>query len=163
MEIPAANLVNKYIAAQGPLPHTCAQFWQVIWDQKLSLIVMLTTLTERGRVSGLISFLFICVHVTHALWNMNLRAGKSLKYCQSSPYRAQNLVYRPANRYLSDGKLSTPACSLVKLELKHQTAPPTPGLDPLEKARRSFLLPYLTFARTPVLAVASLTLDMCLF
>uniref|UniRef100_A0A8C9KD98 protein-tyrosine-phosphatase n=1 Tax=Panthera tigris altaica TaxID=74533 RepID=A0A8C9KD98_PANTA len=45
----AANLVNKYIAAQGPLPHTCAQFWQVIWDQKLSLIVMLTTLTERGR------------------------------------------------------------------------------------------------------------------
>ncbi|XP_053422193.1 tyrosine-protein phosphatase non-receptor type 3 isoform X2 [Nycticebus coucang] len=49
MEISAANLVNKYIAAQGPLPHTCAQFWQVVWDQKLSLIVMLTTLTERGR------------------------------------------------------------------------------------------------------------------
>ncbi|XP_006886985.1 PREDICTED: tyrosine-protein phosphatase non-receptor type 3-like isoform X2 [Elephantulus edwardii] len=49
MEIPTANLVNKYIAAQGPLPHTCAQFWQVVWDQKLSLIVMLTTLTERGR------------------------------------------------------------------------------------------------------------------
>ncbi|XP_040593993.1 tyrosine-protein phosphatase non-receptor type 3 isoform X3 [Mesocricetus auratus] len=49
MEIPAANLVNKYIAAQGPLPHTCAQFWQVVWDQKLSLVVMLTTLTERGR------------------------------------------------------------------------------------------------------------------
>lgn len=49
MEIPAANLVNKYIATQGPLPHTCAQFWQVVWDQKLSLVVMLTTLTERGR------------------------------------------------------------------------------------------------------------------
>ncbi|KAF4019583.1 hypothetical protein G4228_011248 [Cervus hanglu yarkandensis] len=49
MEIPAAHLVNKYVAAQGPLPHTCAQFWQVVWDQKLSLIVMLTTLTERGR------------------------------------------------------------------------------------------------------------------
>ncbi|XP_058379730.1 tyrosine-protein phosphatase non-receptor type 3 isoform X4 [Diceros bicornis minor] len=49
MEIPSANLVNKYIATQGPLPHTCAQFWQVIWDQKLSLVVMLTTLTERGR------------------------------------------------------------------------------------------------------------------
>ncbi|KAK7833656.1 hypothetical protein U0070_020677 [Myodes glareolus] len=49
MEMPAANLVNKYIATQGPLPHTCAQFWQVVWDQKLSLVVMLTTLTERGR------------------------------------------------------------------------------------------------------------------
>uniref|UniRef100_A0A8C9Q6G3 protein-tyrosine-phosphatase n=1 Tax=Spermophilus dauricus TaxID=99837 RepID=A0A8C9Q6G3_SPEDA len=43
-----ASYVN-YIATQGPLPHTCAQFWQVVWDQKLSLIVMLTTLTERGR------------------------------------------------------------------------------------------------------------------
>ncbi|XP_006864747.1 PREDICTED: tyrosine-protein phosphatase non-receptor type 3 isoform X2 [Chrysochloris asiatica] len=49
MEIPAANLMNKYIATQGPLPQTCAQFWQVVWDQKLSLIIMLTTLTERGR------------------------------------------------------------------------------------------------------------------
>lgn len=79
MEIPAANLVNKYIAAQGPLPHTCAQFWQVIWDQKLSLIVMLTTLTERGRVSGLISE--SNVGVSHrALCNMNLRPGKGLKY-----------------------------------------------------------------------------------
>jgi protein tyrosine phosphatase len=55
MEMPAANLVNKYIATQGPLPNTCAQFWQVVWDQKLSLVVMLTTLTERGRVSGFLS------------------------------------------------------------------------------------------------------------
>lgn len=78
MEIPAANLVNKYIAAQGPLPHTCAQFWQVVWDQKLSLIVMLTTLTERGRVSGLISS--SSVAMSHcALWNLNLRPGKGLK------------------------------------------------------------------------------------
>lgn len=79
MEIPAANLVNKYIAAQGPLPHTCAQFWQVVWDQKLSLIVMLTTLTERGRVSGLISDSNVGMS-RHALCNMNLRPGKGLKY-----------------------------------------------------------------------------------
>lgn len=49
MEIPAADLVNKYVAAQGPLPHTCAHFWQAVWDQKLALVVMLTTLSERGR------------------------------------------------------------------------------------------------------------------
>ncbi|XP_054237505.1 tyrosine-protein phosphatase non-receptor type 3 isoform X2 [Indicator indicator] len=49
MEIPTVGIVNRYIATQGPLPHTCAQFWQVVWDHKLSLIVMLTTLTERGR------------------------------------------------------------------------------------------------------------------
>ncbi|XP_074002218.1 tyrosine-protein phosphatase non-receptor type 3 isoform X3 [Numenius arquata] len=49
MEIPSASIVNRYIATQGPLPHTCAHFWQVVWDHKLSLIIMLTTLTERGR------------------------------------------------------------------------------------------------------------------
>lgn len=52
MEIPSAGIVNRYIATQGPLPHTCAHFWQVVWDHKLSLIIMLTTLTERGRVSA---------------------------------------------------------------------------------------------------------------
>ncbi|XP_010190570.1 PREDICTED: tyrosine-protein phosphatase non-receptor type 3 isoform X2 [Mesitornis unicolor] len=49
MEIPSAGIVNRYIATQGPLPHTCAHFWQVVWDHKLSLVIMLTTLTERGR------------------------------------------------------------------------------------------------------------------
>ncbi|KFP79123.1 Tyrosine-protein phosphatase non-receptor type 3, partial [Acanthisitta chloris] len=49
MEIPCVGIVNRYIATQGPLPHTCAHFWQVVWDHKLSLIIMLTTLTERGR------------------------------------------------------------------------------------------------------------------
>ncbi|XP_075272817.1 tyrosine-protein phosphatase non-receptor type 3 isoform X2 [Opisthocomus hoazin] len=49
MEIPSVAIVNRYIATQGPLPHTCAHFWQVVWDHKLSLIIMLTTLTERGR------------------------------------------------------------------------------------------------------------------
>ncbi|KYO48491.1 hypothetical protein Y1Q_0022680 [Alligator mississippiensis] len=49
MEIPSAGIVNRYIATQGPLPHTCAHFWQVVWDHRLTLIIMLTTLTERGR------------------------------------------------------------------------------------------------------------------
>ncbi|XP_042328260.1 tyrosine-protein phosphatase non-receptor type 3 isoform X3 [Sceloporus undulatus] len=49
MEISSTGIVNKYIATQGPLPHTCVHFWQAVWDHKLSVIIMLTTLTERGR------------------------------------------------------------------------------------------------------------------
>ncbi|XP_061445630.1 tyrosine-protein phosphatase non-receptor type 3 isoform X3 [Rhineura floridana] len=49
MEIPPAGIMNKYMATQGPLPHTCGHFWQAVWDHRLSLIIMLTTLTERGR------------------------------------------------------------------------------------------------------------------
>jgi len=50
MEIPGSGIVNRYIAAQGPLPETSADFWQMIWDQCSSLVVMLTTNVERGRV-----------------------------------------------------------------------------------------------------------------
>ncbi|KAM3928940.1 tyrosine-protein phosphatase non-receptor type 3 isoform 2-T2 [Leptodactylus fuscus] len=49
MEIPTSNIINRYIATQGPLPHTCTHFWQMVWDNRLTLIIMLTTLTERGR------------------------------------------------------------------------------------------------------------------
>lgn len=37
-----------YIATQGPLPHTVADFWQMVWEQGSVVIVMLTRLTENG-------------------------------------------------------------------------------------------------------------------
>ncbi|KAM9085406.1 tyrosine-protein phosphatase non-receptor type 4 isoform 4-T4 [Megaptera novaeangliae] len=50
MEIPSSRIINQYIACQGPLPHTCADFWQMAWEQGCSTVVMLTTQAERGRV-----------------------------------------------------------------------------------------------------------------
>uniref|UniRef100_A0A4W5NB08 Tyrosine-protein phosphatase n=1 Tax=Hucho hucho TaxID=62062 RepID=A0A4W5NB08_9TELE len=50
MEIPVSNLINRYIACQGPLPNTCPDFWQMTWEQGSSVVVMLTTQVERGRV-----------------------------------------------------------------------------------------------------------------
>ena len=38
-----------YIATQGPLPQTSADFWQLVWEQGSVVIVMLTRLTEEGR------------------------------------------------------------------------------------------------------------------
>lgn len=156
MEIPAAHLVNKYIAAQGPLPHTCAQFWQVVWDQKLSLIVMLTTLTERGRVSGLTSRQ-ACVTLRSARTRTSELEKALRKCCPVQP------TSWPMNLYTApDGQLqgwetqpsSFPLAGLSELS-SDQTAPSIPALDLLQQAGRRF--PCLTCPRTPVLAVISPT------
>lgn len=41
---------NAYIATQGPLPETIEDFWQMVWEQKTPIIVMLTRVDEGGRV-----------------------------------------------------------------------------------------------------------------
>ncbi|KAK9513771.1 hypothetical protein VZT92_027277 [Zoarces viviparus] len=46
---PVSGVCLRYVAAQGPLPQTVTHFWQTVWEQQIHTIIMLTTLTERGR------------------------------------------------------------------------------------------------------------------
>ncbi|KAG0647794.1 Tyrosine-phosphatase 1 [Hyphodiscus hymeniophilus] len=41
---------KRYIASQGPLPATFEDFWSVIWDQDVRVIVMLTAEKEGGQL-----------------------------------------------------------------------------------------------------------------
>merc|ERR1719270_1384446 len=50
MEVPGSGIVNRYIATQGPLSSTCVDFWYMVWEQESPLVIMLTTVVERGRV-----------------------------------------------------------------------------------------------------------------
>uniref|UniRef100_A0ACB8GAK3 Tyrosine-protein phosphatase non-receptor type 14 n=1 Tax=Sphaerodactylus townsendi TaxID=933632 RepID=A0ACB8GAK3_9SAUR len=41
-----------YIATQGPLPHTCHDFWQMVWQEGVNVIAMVTAEEERGRTKS---------------------------------------------------------------------------------------------------------------
>lgn len=44
------NSSKSYIATQGPLHWTVADFWRMVWEQKCSTIIMTTNLEEKGMV-----------------------------------------------------------------------------------------------------------------
>ncbi|CAI9717075.1 receptor-type tyrosine-protein phosphatase C isoform X1 [Octopus vulgaris] len=43
------NQEKEYIACQGPLIHTVDDFWRMVWQENINLIVMLTLCEENGK------------------------------------------------------------------------------------------------------------------
>lgn len=43
------QLQNQFICAQGPLPHTCRDFWTMVWQERVAHVFMLCRVEELGR------------------------------------------------------------------------------------------------------------------
>lgn len=50
------------IVFQGPLPNTCGNFWEMVWEQRSRGVVMLNRVIEKGSVST-VFFLNLTVSV----------------------------------------------------------------------------------------------------
>ncbi|KAL4617322.1 tyrosine-protein phosphatase non-receptor type 13 isoform X9 [Arapaima gigas] len=50
IKMPVKDESFMYIACQGPLPTTLADFWQMVWEQKSNVIAMMTQEVEGGKI-----------------------------------------------------------------------------------------------------------------
>ncbi|XP_059613922.1 tyrosine-protein phosphatase non-receptor type 4 isoform X1 [Phlebotomus argentipes] len=94
MEIPGGT-VNRYIATQGPLSNTTTDFWRMVQQESSHLVVMLTTVMERGRPK------------CHQYWpvagdTMDLADGFSIQCKSESADETGSFVFREL--YLCDTK-----------------------------------------------------------
>ncbi|KAK7480743.1 hypothetical protein BaRGS_00028004, partial [Batillaria attramentaria] len=48
--LPGEKHQREFIAAQGPLPATVDDFWRMVWENRVTIIVMLTQCVEKGKV-----------------------------------------------------------------------------------------------------------------
>jgi len=65
-DVTSAKRRQRYICCQAPLPSTFADYWRMIWEKHVPVIVMLTNLVEKNRVKA------------HSYWPSII--GEKIKY-----------------------------------------------------------------------------------
>jgi hypothetical protein len=66
--INANYISDMYIATQGPVPDAFSSFWQMVWEQKSNVVVMITNEVHRCVCLSLcVSLTFFCLSLSLSL------------------------------------------------------------------------------------------------
>ncbi|CAL8333251.1 unnamed protein product [Lota lota] len=115
---------NAYIATQGPLPKTFEDFWRMVWEQMVLLIVMTTRVVERGRVKcGQYWPLEESRTEQHGCFlvrNMHIQAFQDFKLSHLELYNTQTGEKREISHYLyvSWPDFGVPKCASAMLDFR---------------------------------------------
>ncbi|KAM4610592.1 receptor-type tyrosine-protein phosphatase V-like [Polymixia lowei] len=74
--VPGGGSERDFICTQGPLRSTMADFWRMVWEQNVRIIVMVTALRHKDTVSKTHSvcllhanLIILCCVMSTGLWN----------------------------------------------------------------------------------------------
>ncbi|CAF0878707.1 unnamed protein product [Adineta ricciae] len=125
MPIISTDTVNRYIATQGPLPTTCEAFWRMVWEQQCTLIIMLTTLFENGRVKCHQYWPNVLETIDYGLFRIRCnreRNENNLMYreliCLNKESHEERIIYQIQNEIWPDHGVPTDYASFVDFVLE---------------------------------------------
>ncbi|KAA8564653.1 hypothetical protein EYC84_011562 [Monilinia fructicola] len=130
--IKASRSNKRYIASQGPLPATFEDFWSVIWDQDVRVIVMLTAEAEGGQLK------------CHSYWSSHEYGQLKLKLLSE-----KKVYLDPSKRRNSTDKRGDPGRKRASTSALLDT-PPSPTTEDPHVVIRKFTLSHAAHPFTPM-------------